>query len=105
MAAVNKKLDLLLGVMLPTHMGAGASSREATAATTTHTSGPPVPTDSNISGDKRNAEHVTSATQAGWCSPSGTSEMAYRAFQPGSLPGFHIHHGLDTCSVYRNQLI
>ena len=84
MAAVNKKSDLLMGVILPTRIGAGASNVEATAATTMHTSSPPPGADSNISGEKRNADHVASGALDIRCSTLGAFEEVCRAFQIGS---------------------
>ena len=87
MASVNKKLDLLLGAILPRSVGQGTCNGEATIATTMHTSGQPAVTDSYLSGEKITNTHEPREVNNTGYTTSEVSEEVCRIVQQGSPKG------------------
>lgn len=87
MAAVNKKLDLLLEVMLPTAGVGGASTRRANVAPNTVTCSPPGTNASNMSAEKTTCNPTVPAENERTCSASGVSSEVCAGLPESSLPG------------------
>ena len=87
MAAVNKKLDLLLEVMLPTAGVGGAFTRRANVAPNTVTCSPPGHNASNMSAEKTTCNPTVPAENERTCSASGVSSEVCAGLPESSLPG------------------
>ena len=87
MAAVNKKLDLLLEVMLPTAGGGGASIRRGNVATHTLTCSLAGHNASTISAEKTIGNSTVPAENERTCSASGVSEEVCPGVPESSQPG------------------
>lgn len=87
MAAVNKKLDLLLEVFIPTAGGGDASNRGAHVATNTMTCSHQRHNVSNISVVKTICNPTAQPENERTCSASGVSEEMCPGYLERSLPG------------------
>lgn len=91
MAAVNKKLDLLLEVILPTGGVGGASIRRGNVAMNTMTCSHPGHNASNISAEKTLCNPTVPAENERTWSASGVSEEVCPGLPESSLPGVHTY--------------
>ena len=102
MAAVNKKLDLLLEVILPTGGIGGASICRGNVATNTMTCSHPGHIASNISAKKTLCNPTVPAENERTCSASGVSEEVCPGLPKSALPGTRQFVGWSSPTVFHN---